>query len=250
MSGAFRVGGDAYDNFMGRYSTVLAPLFANFAGVSSGDRVLDVGAGTGALTAELIARGAEVAAADPSPEFVAVLHERFPHLEVEEAPAESLPFGTGVFDVALAQLVVAFMSDASAAVAEMARVARRVAVCMWGVAEVDMFAAIERAAEAIGATRGGEPRRYRTRSEIHDLLAPHGDLESAELDVTAGYRDFAEFWQAMDRGVGPAGQWLASLDAEQRERAHDELFRQLGSPGGPFELRARAYAAAVAVTPA
>ena len=250
MSGAFRVGGDAYDNFMGRYSTVLAPLFANFAGVSSGDRVLDVGAGTGALTAELIARGAEVAAADPSPEFVAVLRERFPHLEVEEAPAESLPFGTGVFDVALAQLVVAFMSDAPAAVAEMARVARRVAVCMWGVAEVDMFAAIERAAEAIGATRGGEPRRYRTRSEIHDLLAPHGDLESAELDVTAGYRDFAEFWQAMDRGVGPAGQWLASLDAEQRERAHDELFRQLGSPGGPFELRARAYAAAVAVTPA
>jgi len=250
VSGAFRVGGDAYDNFMGRYSTVLAPLFANFAGVSSGDRVLDVGAGTGALTAELIARGAEVAAADPSPEFVAVLRERFPHLEVEEAPAESLPFGTGVFDVALAQLVVAFMSDAPAAVAEMARVARRVAVCMWGVAEVDMFAAIERAAEAIGATRGGEPRRYRTRSEIHDLLAPHGDLESAELDVTAGYGDFAEFWQAMDRGVGPAGQWLASLDAEQRERAHDELFRQLGSPGGPFELRARAYAAAVAVTPA
>lgn len=250
MSGAFRVGGDAYDNFMGRYSTVLAPLFADFAGVSPSDRVLDVGAGTGALTAELIARGAEVAAADPSPEFVAVLRERFPHLEVEEAPAESLPFGTGVFDVALAQLVVAFMSDAPAAVAEMARVARRVAVCMWGVAEVDMFAAIERAAEAIGATRGGEPRRYRTRSEIHDLLAPHGDLESAELDVTAGYRDFAEFWQAMDRGVGPAGQWLASLDAEQRERAHDELFRQLGSPGGPFELRARAYAAAVAVTPA
>jgi len=250
VSGAFRVGGDAYDNFMGRYSTVLAPLFADFAGVSPSDRVLDVGAGTGALTAELIARGAEVAAADPSPEFVAVLRERFPHLEVEEAPAESLPFGTGVFDVALAQLVVAFMSDAPAAVAEMARVARRVAVCMWGVAEVDMFAAIERAAEAIGATRGGEPRRYRTRSEIHDLLAPHGDLESAELDVTAGYRDFADFWQAMDRGVGPAGQWLASLDAEQRERAHDELFRQLGSPGGPFELRARAYAAAVAVTPA
>jgi SAM-dependent methyltransferase len=248
VRGAFRVGGDAYDDFMGRYSTVLAPLFADFAGVSSGDRVLDVGAGTGALTAELIARGATVAAADPSPEFVAVLRERFPHLEVEEAPAESLPFGDRVFDVALAQLVVAFMSDAPAAVTEMVRVARRVALCMWGVAEVDMFAAIDRTAEAIGTTRGGEPRRYRTPQEIHDLLAPHGDLESAELDVTAGYRDFAEFWQAMDHGVGPAGQWLASLDAEQRERAHDELFRRLGSPSGPFELKARAFAAAV--TPA
>ena len=245
MNQAFRVGGDAYDDFMGRYSRSLAPLFADFAGVEVDTRALDVGAGTGALTAELVSRGATVAAADPSPEFVTVLRERFPDLEVEEAPAESLPFGAGVFDVALAQLVVAFVSDAPAAVAEMARVARRVAVCMWGIAEVDMFAAIDRTAEAIGRTRAAEPRRYRTPHEIHDLLAPHGEVESAELDVTAGYLDFDEFWDVMDRGVGPAGQWVASLDAERRERAYDELFRQLGSPGGPFELNARAFAAAV-----
>ena len=160
-------------------------------------RVLDVGAGTGALTAELVARGASVAAADPSPEFVAVLRERFPNLEVEEAPAESLPYGAGVFDLALAQLVVAFVTDGPAAVAEMARVARRVAVCMWGVEEVDMFAAIDRTAETIGVSRATEPRRYRTAQELHDVLAPHGEVETAELDVTAGYRDFDEFWQAM-----------------------------------------------------
>jgi SAM-dependent methyltransferase len=248
VSDAFRVGGDAYDDFMGRYSTVLAPLFADFAGVDSGARVLDVGAGTGALTAELLARGASVAAADPSPEFVAVLRERFPDIEVREAPAEALPFETGEFDVALAQLVVAFMADAPAAVAEMVRLARRVAVCMWGVEEVEMFAAIDRAAEAVGSSRAAEPRRYRTPHELHDLLAPHGEVESAELDVTAGYRDFDEFWQVMDRGVGPAGQWVASLAAEAREHAHEELFRQLGSPNGPFELSARAFA--VAVTPA
>jgi SAM-dependent methyltransferase len=248
VSPAFRVGGDAYDDFMGRYSTALAPLFADFAGIDAGARALDVGAGTGALTAELVARGATVAAADPSPEFVAVLRERFPDLEVEEAPAESLPFGAGVFDVALAQLVVAFVSDAPAAIAEMARVARRVAVCMWGVAEVDMFAAIDRTAEAIGASRATEPRRYRTAQEINDLLAPHGEVESAELDVTAGYRDFHEFWQVLGRGVGPAGLWVASLDADVRQRAYEDLQRQLGSPQGPFQLKARAFAAAV--TPA
>jgi SAM-dependent methyltransferase len=248
VSGVFRVGGDAYDNFMGRYSRSLAPLFADFAGVSRGARALDVGAGTGALTAELVARGADVAAAEPSPEFAAALRERFPRLEVQEAAAESLPFADGAFDLALAQLVVAFVTDAPAAVAEMARVARRVAVCMWGVAEVEMFVAIDRAAEAIGSSRSGEPRRYRTAQELHDLLAPLGEVESAELDVTAGYGDFDEFWQAMDRGVGPAGQWLAALDAGGRERAREELFRQLGSPDGPFELAARAFA--VAVTPA
>jgi hypothetical protein len=52
----------------------------------------------------------------------------------------------------------------------------------------------------------------------------------------------------MGRGVGPAGQWVASLDADQRERAREELFRELGSPDGAFELNARAFA--VAVTPA
>jgi len=248
MSAVFRVDGDAYDDFMGRYSRRLAPLFGDFAGVSQGARVLDVGAGTGALTAELVSRRASVAAADPSPEFVAVLRERFPDVEVQEAPAESLPFDAGSFDIALAQLVVAFVSDGPAAVAEMARVARRVAVCMWGIAEVDMFRELDATAEAIGASRATEPRRYRTPGELHELLAPHGEVESGELDVTAGYRDYEEFWQAMGRGVGPAGQWVASLDSEQRERAREELFRRLGTPQGPFELKARAFAAAV--TPA
>jgi hypothetical protein len=116
---------------------------------------------------------------------------------------------------------------------------------MWGVAEVDMFAAIDRTAEAVGRSRAAEPRRYRTAQELDDLLAPYGEVSSAELDVAAGYRDFEEFWQAMDRGVGPAGQWLASLEPEAREHAREELFRQLGSPQGPFELKARAFAAAV-----
>lgn len=248
MSDAFHVDGDAYDDFMGRYSRILAGLFADFAGVEPGMRVLDVGAGTGALTAELIARGATAAAADPSPEFVAVLRERFPDIEVREAPAETMPFEDGAFDTALAQLVFAFVTDAPASVAEMSRVARRVAGCMWGVEEVDMFAAIDRTAEEIGASRATEPRRYRTAQELRDLLAPHGEVESAELDVTAPYRDFDAFWQAMGRGVGPAGQWVASLDADQRRRAREELFRQLDSPDGPFELNARAFA--VAVTPA
>lgn len=245
MSSQFRVDAEAYDDFMGRYSRLLAVRFADFAGVSSGMRVVDVGAGTGALTAELVSRGASVAAADPSPEFVDAFRKRFPGVEVHEAPAEELPFETGAFDVALAQLVVAFVSDAPAAVAEMARVAKRVAVCMWGVAEVDMFAAIDRTAVEIGASNLGEPRRYRTPHEITDLLAPLGDVESAELDVTVGYHDYEEFWQTLQRGVGPAGHWIASLDAEAHERAHDELHRQLGSPAGAFELNARAFAAAV-----
>lgn len=246
MSGVFRVGADAYDDFMGRYSVRLASPFADFAGVGAGQRVLDVGAGTGALTAELVRRGADVAAAEPSPEFAATLRERFPEIDVQQAPAEQLPFADGSFDAALAQLVVAFMADAPAAMRELARVARTVAVCMWGVSEVDMFAAIDRTAKAIGADRAeAGARRYRTREELVELLAPLGQVETAELDVTASYSGFDDFWAALEQQVGPAGAWLHSLDEAQRQTAHEQMFRELGSPDGPFELSGRAYAARV-----
>jgi SAM-dependent methyltransferase len=246
VSGVFRVGEDAYDAFMGRYSVRLAPLFADFAGVRGG-RVLDVGAGTGALTGELVRRGAEVVAAEPSPQFCAALRERFPAVDVHEAPAEQLPFADGSFDAALAQLVVAFMADAPAGVREMARVARTVAICMWGVMEMEMFAAIERTAKVIGVERESEhgARRYRTPEELHELLAPFGTVESAELDVIATYDGFDDFWHALERQVGPAGAWLAALSDEQRAQARDEMHRQLGSPSGAFSLNGRCYAARV-----
>ena len=245
MSGVFQVGGDAYDDFMGRYSARLAPLFADFAGVRGGERVLDVGAGTGMLARELLARGCDVVAAEPSPTFGSALRERFPSIEVVETGAEELPFEDGSFDLAAAQLVVAFMRDAPRGVAEMARVARSVAVCMWGVMEHEMFAAINRTSQAIGAERVSEPPRYRTPEALRELLAPLGDVEEASLEITAGYAGFEAFWNALDRQVGPAGAWLQSLDEEQRARAREEMHRQLGSPDGAFELTGTCYAARV-----
>jgi SAM-dependent methyltransferase len=245
LTGVFHVGGDAYDDFMGRYSMRLAPSFADFVAVGEGDRVLDVGAGTGALAGELLRRGADVAAAEPSPEFTDALRSRFPSLDVHEAPAEQLPFEDDTFDVALAQLVVAFMADAPAAMAELARVARTVAICMWGVEEVEMFAAIGRTARLIGGGSQPDATRYRTSPELVALLegAELEDVETTQIDVTAPYTGFDDFWHALTRQVGPAGAWLNALDAERRAAAHDELFRQLGSPAGAFELSGRAYAA-------
>ena len=249
VTGVFHADEESYDDFMGRYSVRLAPLFAEFAGIRDGQRVLDVGAGTGALTRELIGRGAEVAAAEPSPEFTRALRARFPQIAVHEAPAEKLPLADDSFDIALAQLVVAFMSDAGAAMRELGRVAQRVAICMWGIEEVEMFAAIDRTARVVGS--GAAERRasrYRKPQELSDLLLGAGltNVQSSELDVTASYDDFDDFWRALSRQVGPAGAWLHGLDDHQRARAHGELHRQLGSPSGAFELRGRAFAAAAA----
>src|ERR1700682_332009 len=119
---------------MGRYAQPLAKVFAAFAGVDVGDKVLDVGCGPGALTAHLRSVGAEVAAIDPSPPFIDAIRKRFPDVDVSRGTAEELPDDTATFDAALAQLVVHFMTDPVVGLRQMSRVTRRggvVAACVW-----------------------------------------------------------------------------------------------------------------------
>jgi ubiquinone/menaquinone biosynthesis C-methylase UbiE len=245
----FNVSDTAYDRFMGRYSVRLAPVFADFAGIDG--RVIDVGAGPGALTAELVQRvGAEnVAAAEPSPGFVEALRTRLPGVDARVARGEELPWEDDSFDAALAQLVVSFMADPPAGVREMRRVVRPggvVAVCMWDRDNMEMFAAINRAREAVApGTFERTAMRYRDAPELAQLLADTGlhDIETGALDVEASYTGFDDFWGALSSGVGPAGQWVLELTDEQRAALPDELRRQLGEPEGPFTLHARAWAA-------
>ncbi len=236
----------AYDKFMGRFSVRLAPLFADFSGVSAGSRVLDVGAGTGALTSELLRRDATVAAMDPSPEFVATLKSRFPDVDAREAGAEDLPWPDASFDAALAQLVIAFMADADAGVAEMRRVVEPggvVAVCMWDRERMDLLHAVNQVQAVVDPDRSADVPRFRSADSIANLLGDGAEVEL--LVVDAEYADFDEFWSALTGGVGPAGAWVASLDEDRRAQAHEELRRFLGNPGGAFTLTGRAWAARV-----
>jgi SAM-dependent methyltransferase len=226
---------------MGRFSSRLAPMFADFAGVEPGMRALDVGAGTGALTAELVRRDAAAGAIEPSPAFVAALRARYPGVDVREGGAEELPWPDDSFDVALAQLVIAFMSDAPAGLREMRRVAGTVAVCMWDRDGMEMLAALNRTRDALGVAREDLP--YRLREEIEQLVGAGAALELLEVD--ADYTDFEDFWSALLGGAGPAGAWAASLDDEQRSVARAELYRQLDEPDGPFTLTGRAWGARV-----
>src|SRR3954469_8035327 len=123
---SFDVAAESYDRFMGRYSSQLSAQLADLAGVEAEQRVIDVGCGPGALTAELVRRvgASAVAAVDPSEPFVEAARARHPGVDVRLASAEQLPFEDDVFDAAIAQLVVHFMSDPATGVGEMARVTR------------------------------------------------------------------------------------------------------------------------------
>lgn len=230
-----------YDQFMGRYSYRLALVFSDFAGIEPGQRVLDVGAGTGALTSELLRRGAQVAAAEPSPSFAQSLARRFPDVDVKSAPAEELPWPDGSFDAALAQLVIAFMSEPEHGLAEMRRVVKPggvAAACMWDREQMDMLAAIDRTVRALG---GDVPRRrFMSAGEIQELFGDDSEVEL--LAVEASYTGFDEFWGAFLHSAGPTRDWMSTLDEDGLAEARAELDRQLGRPEGEFSLTGRAWA--------
>jgi SAM-dependent methyltransferase len=244
---AFDVTGDAYDRFMGRYSRLLAPQLADLAGVSAGQRVLDVGSGPGALTAELVARLGEeaVTAAEPSATFVAALRERLPGVRAEQAAAESLPFRDGEFDAAIAQLVVHFMADPVAGLREMARVTRSggvVAACVWDHAgERSPLAVFWRAARELDpGARDESGLAGAHEGHLAELLrdAGIGDVREAVVEAPFTPASFEEWWEPFLFGVGPAGAYVAALDEDARTALRERCRELL--PDAP---RAVAWAA-------
>lgn len=235
---------------MGRYSSPLAPRFADFASVDAGQRVLDVGCGPGALTAELVKRlgPSAVEAVDPSEPFVAAARERHPGVSVQRAAAEELPFEGRTFDAALAQLVVHFMAHPVAGLREMARVTREggvVAACVWdhagGQGPLSLF---WQAARELDPGVEGESQLVGTREgHLGQLFQAAGlhELDESALSVSVEHPSFEEWWEPFTLGVGPAGGYAAGLDAKRQTQLR-ELCREM-LPAPPFMLTAVAWAA-------
>ena len=244
---AFDVSGDAYDRFMGRYSRELAPVFADFAEIRAAGTVLDVGCGSGILTEELACRlGAEqVAAADPSP-LVEACAARVPGADVRRGAAEALPWPDDSFDAALAQLVLHFLDDPVAGLVEMRRIVRPggvVAACSWNFSEMLLVRTFWQAARSVVPAAPSETLEVASLEDFGELGRRAGleDVEAAPLEVSCRYESFDELWDSFQLGVGPAGDFCASLDPERRQALRAALSRRLGDPNGPFELTARAW---------
>lgn len=250
-SNAFFESATNYEQFMGRYAAPLAKKFVQSVPLTPGSRVLDIGCGPGALTAELVeAVGARnVSAIDPSPPFLAHCLRRFPGITAEVAAAEHIPFADHVFDAVLSQLVIHFIGDLPQAGREIVRVTKPggwIAVCTWNVPRMQKISLLPRAAAAAGIEV--PPLRVQAFNEdgsVGAFLESIGltDVEESTLAVTSTYANFEELWGAYLVSIGPMGPWTLAQSDETKSAIKASLFQILDEPAGEITLSAEARVA-------
>jgi ubiquinone/menaquinone biosynthesis C-methylase UbiE len=250
--------GDSYDAYMGRWSRRIAPRFLDWLDLPNGLDWLEVGCGTGALSAEIVAECAprDLIGIDPSDGFLAKAREAVPDIRADFrlGDAESLALDDESRDVVVSALVLNFVADRPRALAEMRRVCRgggTVAFYVWdypggGLEFLRAFwtAAVALDAEARDLT---EDRRFPfCTPDALVALAEEAGLDAIEcraLAAPAVFHDFDDYWRPFTLGTGPAPGYCMALSPEAREnlrqRLEDTLPRR---EDGSIPLSARAWA--------
>jgi len=248
-------GGDAYEAYMGRWSRRLARVFVRWLAAPPGGRWLDVGCGTGALTAAVLdtAAPAEVTGLDGSAAFVEAARAREPRARFEVGDAAALPWPDARFDAVVSGLVLNFVPDPARVVAELARVAAPgglVAVYVWDYAGgMEMLRHFWAAAVAVDPSGGArdEARRFAVCAPepLRALVVGAGlrDVAVEAIGTPTPFADFDDYWTPFLGGQGPAPGFVATLDDDRRAALRERLRARLPTrPDGSIPLTARAWA--------
>jgi SAM-dependent methyltransferase len=250
-------GGDAYERFMGRWSRELGPLLVTFAGVRDGDAVLDVGSGTGALAAAVaaVAPRSRVIGIDPAAPYVAFAQARQSgdRVRFEVGDAQQLRFADRSFDRTLSLLVLNFIPDPARALDEMVRVTRpggTVASAVWDYPQgMEMLRIFWDEAVALNPAADARHERHMPLSrqgELGRLWREHRlrNVSEEALTIRMRFSSFKDYWVPFLEKQGPAGEYVATLTADEREHLRSRLrTRLLGDgPDRRTVLSARAWA--------
>ena len=251
--------GEAYERFLGRWTRGLAAPFVEFANLPGMGDLLDVGCGTGSISAVLARRfpGRRIVGVDVAEPYIGYARSRanIDSVSFELGDATQLRWEDGNFAAALAQLVLNFVPSCEAAAREMRRVTRRGGVL----------------AAAVWDFRGGlvyqrlfwdtavalDPAAAETRDRLFSgpLALPDGlvklwrrigleQVERGSLTIRMDYADFADYWEPLLGGQGPVGTYVGRLAPALRNRIQEavRLAYLSGGPDGPRSLTATAWA--------
>ncbi len=251
--------GDSYDQYMGRWSRQIAPRFLDWLDAPVGLEWLDVGCGTGALTAAILSRcqPKHVVSVDPSQGFLAKARANVsadPRAEFLVGDAQSLPVEAHSKDVIVSALVLNFVPDRSKALAEVARVARPGSIIGFYVWDypgggVGFMRAFWEAAAALdpAASDLAEDRRFPfcTRDGLRGMANEAGltSVEVCGIEMASVFKDFDDYWHPFTLGAGPAPGYCMSLAPEARQRLREKLSQSLPRQAdGSIHLTTRAWA--------
>jgi SAM-dependent methyltransferase len=248
--------GSPYEQYVGRWSRAVAPLFLSWLNVPAGRRWLDVGCGTGALCAAIVdgCSPSSVAGVEPSEGFLKTAKENLAGRAVlHQGSATAIPLDDASVDVVVSGLVLNFVPDRPAALREMSRVTVKggtIATYVWDYAErmqlIRFFwdAAVELDADAAKLDEGF--RFPLCRPEALERLFAGAGLEGVEvkpIDIPTTFANFDDYWRPFLGGQGPAPAYAMSLDEVARARLQNRLRERLPTAAnGSISLTARAWA--------
>ena len=250
--------GDAYENYMGRWSRLVAPEFIRWLRPEQDRAWLEIGCGTGALTASILgsAAPASVHATDPAAAHASHTNRRLsdPRATVTQASAGSLPARDGGYDYIVSGLVLNFIPDPAAAMAEtigLLRPGGTAAGYIWDYrGRMDIIRLFWAAAREVDSEAAGhdEDNRFDLGAEaaLRTLFVDSGleDVDVQGIEISMDFENFGAVWETLQGGQGPAPTYLAALGARQQAEFREALAHQMpAGPEGKVRLGARAWTA-------
>ncbi len=248
--------GDAYERWVGRWSRLVAPRFLDLLQVPRQAAWADVGCGTGALSASILARRdpARLVGIDKAPAYVEAARAQVndPRATFVTGDAQALPWEARSVDAAVSGLVLNFVPEPPRMAAEMVRITRpggMVAAYVWdyggGMEMMRHFwdVALE---QNPGDARLDQAERFPicAPQPLADLWRGCGlqDVVAEAIAIPMQFRDFDDFWTPFLGKQGSAPTYLASLPQEKQDAIREALRRRVAPASGPFELAGKAWA--------
>lgn len=239
---------DVYEHFMGRWSARLAEPFLEFAGIKPGDRVLDVGCGTGTISLALAKRGAKTVGMDASEPYLEGARRLRPHPDItyQHGDACRLQYSSASFDACVSTLAIDVIPEVDLVATEMRRVTRAGGVVACGTFDFWGGNSVLDLVLDTGSVLDENIRSLRAQIKARPIAWGNGqgnlwrqvglvEVEEVPIVLSFDYADFEDYWSSFSTGPTRIAQRLTVLPSELRSEIEEHVRTGYlaGLPDGP-----------------